>query len=162
MPSLSRLTQPLLDTPQSIDVISDQVLQDRAITDLNNALKRSRHQPRRGRVLLFRAIHRRFAALLPAGHFLDGIRDFEITIAMPSTSRGSRCWRVLLRPVRQRLDRAASVNQASKLPQLERAPRLDASAIFRYRHDAARNRRLEPAAAEYRRRRRLSRHGNGS
>src|SRR5262245_65999704 len=39
VPSLSRLTQPLLDTPQSIDVISDQLLRDRAAANLNDALR---------------------------------------------------------------------------------------------------------------------------
>ena len=39
VPNLSKLTEPLLDTPQSIQIISDQVLQDRAVTNLNDALR---------------------------------------------------------------------------------------------------------------------------
>ena len=38
-PSVGKLTEPLLNTPQSIDVISNQLLQDRAATNLNDALK---------------------------------------------------------------------------------------------------------------------------
>jgi len=39
VPSLSKLTEPLLDIPQSVDVISDRLLQDRAVTNLNDALR---------------------------------------------------------------------------------------------------------------------------
>lgn len=38
-PSLSKLTEPLLDTPQSIYGISEQLIKDRAVTNLNDALK---------------------------------------------------------------------------------------------------------------------------
>jgi len=37
--SISKLTEPLLDTPQTINTVSEQVMQDRAITTLNDALK---------------------------------------------------------------------------------------------------------------------------
>ena len=37
--TLPKLTTPIIDTPQSIDTISEQELQDRAITDLNQALR---------------------------------------------------------------------------------------------------------------------------
>ncbi len=37
--SLGKLVTPLIDTPQSIDTISQQVLQDRGVTDFNQALK---------------------------------------------------------------------------------------------------------------------------
>src|SRR5215831_1898851 len=36
--SLPKLAVPLIDAPQSIDTISEQVLQDRAVTDFNEAL----------------------------------------------------------------------------------------------------------------------------
>ena len=39
VPNLSKLTEPLVDIPQSIDVISDQLLKDRAVTNLNDALR---------------------------------------------------------------------------------------------------------------------------
>src|SRR5262245_9490713 len=39
VPSLSRLTQPLLDTPQSVDVVPEQILRDRAALNLNDALR---------------------------------------------------------------------------------------------------------------------------
>jgi catecholate siderophore receptor len=37
--SLGKLVAPLIDTPQSIDTISQQVMQDRGVTDFNQALK---------------------------------------------------------------------------------------------------------------------------
>ena len=37
--SLGKLVTPIIDTPQSIDTISQQVLQDRGVTDFNQALK---------------------------------------------------------------------------------------------------------------------------
>jgi catecholate siderophore receptor len=36
---ISKLTEPLLDTPQTINTVSEQVMQDRAIVTLNDALK---------------------------------------------------------------------------------------------------------------------------
>ena len=36
---VSKLTSPILDVPQSIETISEQVLQDRAVTNLNDALR---------------------------------------------------------------------------------------------------------------------------
>src|SRR5579885_2270964 len=38
-PSLAKLTEPLIDTPISIDTVSEQVLKDRAATSLNDALR---------------------------------------------------------------------------------------------------------------------------
>src|SRR6185437_9696649 len=37
--SLGKLAQPIIDVPRSINTISEQELQDRAVTDLNEALK---------------------------------------------------------------------------------------------------------------------------
>ncbi len=39
VPSLSKLTEPLVDTPQSVDTISQALLKDRAITNLNDAFR---------------------------------------------------------------------------------------------------------------------------
>src|SRR4051812_41684247 len=39
VPNLAKFTEPLIDIPQSIQIISDQVLQDRAVTNLNDALR---------------------------------------------------------------------------------------------------------------------------
>ena len=38
-PAITRLTEPLLDTPQSIDVISEELLRARAVTNLNEAIR---------------------------------------------------------------------------------------------------------------------------
>ena len=39
VPSLSKLTEPLVDTPQSVQVISNSLLKDEAVTNLNDALR---------------------------------------------------------------------------------------------------------------------------
>ena len=39
VPSLSKLTEPLVDTPQSVQVISNPVLKDEAVTNFNDALR---------------------------------------------------------------------------------------------------------------------------
>src|SRR6185437_7876638 len=39
LPSLSKLTQPLLDTPQSISVIPQQLMQDQGVTNMRDALR---------------------------------------------------------------------------------------------------------------------------
>ena len=39
VPSLSKLPEPLVDTPQSVNVLSESVLKDQAVTNLNDALR---------------------------------------------------------------------------------------------------------------------------
>src|SRR4051812_21967450 len=39
LPALMKLTEPLVDTPQSIDIVPEQLLKDRAATNLNDALR---------------------------------------------------------------------------------------------------------------------------
>ncbi len=39
VPNFGKLTEPLINTPQSIEIISDQILQDRGVTNLNDALR---------------------------------------------------------------------------------------------------------------------------
>ena len=39
VPSLSKLPEPLVDTPQSVNVLSEQALKDQGVTNLNDALR---------------------------------------------------------------------------------------------------------------------------
>jgi catecholate siderophore receptor len=39
LPSLGKLTEPLIDTPQTINVVTEQLLKDRAATNLTDALR---------------------------------------------------------------------------------------------------------------------------
>ena len=49
VPALSKLTQPLVDTPQSITVIPQQLMEDQGVTATRRAAQCSGHQPGRGR-----------------------------------------------------------------------------------------------------------------
>lgn len=129
VPSLSRLTQPLLDTPQSIDVISDQVLQDRGISSLNDALRSVPGISLGAGEFSFQGNTPTIRGFVARGDmFLDGIRDFgnyyrdAFNLARIEVLEGPSS--VLF----GRGSTGGVVNQASKLPQLERS--LDASAIF--------------------------------
>lgn len=77
VPNLSKLTEPLIDTPQSIQIISDQVLQDRAATNLNDALRNVPGISLGAGEFSFQGNSpsiRGFVARTDM--FLDGIRDF--------------------------------------------------------------------------------------
>src|SRR6185295_9209446 len=129
VPSLSKLTQPLLDTPQSVDVISNQVLQDRAITDLNNALRSVPGISLGAGEFSFQGNTPTIRGFVARGDmFLDGIRDFG-NYYRDAFNLGQI--EVLEGPSSVLFGRGSTggvINQVSKLPQLERS--LDASAIF--------------------------------
>jgi catecholate siderophore receptor len=77
VPNLSRLTEPLLDTPQSIQIIPDTVLQDRRVSDLNDALRNVPGISLGAGEFSFQGntpTIRGFVARTDM--FLDGIRDF--------------------------------------------------------------------------------------
>lgn len=76
-PDIPQLAQPLLDTPQSINVVSGQELADRAIDDLNDALRNVPGISLGAGEFSWQGnspIIRGFAARTDM--FLDGIRDF--------------------------------------------------------------------------------------
>jgi catecholate siderophore receptor len=118
--SLSKLTAPVVDVPQSIDVITEQELQDRAVTDLNQALKSVPG------VTIgageFRSIGnsptiRGFVARTDM--FLDGIRDYGDYYRDPFNLESIE---VLEGPAGVLFGRGSTggvIEQASKLPKLQ-------------------------------------------
>ena len=94
VPNLSKLTEPLLDTPQSIEIISDQVLQDRAVTNLNEALRNVPGISLGAGEFSWQGNNPSIRGCVArTDMFLDGIRDFGSYIVTPSTCSRSRCWR---------------------------------------------------------------------
>ncbi|HUN45791.1 MAG TPA: TonB-dependent receptor plug domain-containing protein, partial [Stellaceae bacterium] len=76
-PSLPKLTEPLLDTPQSIDVVPKQYMQDRGINNINDAVRSvpgislaAGEAGAQGNSLTLRGFTTRNDI------FLDGMRDF--------------------------------------------------------------------------------------
>ena len=77
MPTLSKLTEPLLNTPQSIDVISSEILKDRAVTNLNDALKNVPGISLGAGEFSWQGNNPTIRGFLARNDmFLDGIRDF--------------------------------------------------------------------------------------
>jgi catecholate siderophore receptor len=118
--SLGKLAVPLIDVPQSVDTVSEQVMQDRAISDLNAALK---NVP--GITIgagEFRSIGtspsiRGFAAR--SDMFLDGIRDYGDYYRDPFNLESVE---VLEGPSSILFGRGSTggvIEQASKLPKLQ-------------------------------------------
>ena len=125
VPSLNRLTQPLIDTPQSIDVIPEQLLQDRAALSLNDALRTVPSVSLGAGEFSFQGntpTIRGFVARTDM--FLDGIRDFGNYYRDPFNMQQIE---VLEGPASILFGRGSTggvINQVSKLPMLE--PSLDA------------------------------------
>jgi catecholate siderophore receptor len=120
--SLSKLTTPILDTPQSIATVTEQVMQDRAVTDLNQAL---RNVP--GITIgagEFRSLGnsptiRGFTARTDM--FLDGVRDYGDYYRDPFNLEAIE---VLEGPSGILFGRGSTggvIEQASKLPKLSEA-----------------------------------------
>jgi catecholate siderophore receptor len=120
--SLSKLTTPIEDTPQSIATVTEQVMQDRAVTDLNQAL---RNVP--GITIgagEFRSLGnsptiRGFSARTDM--FLDGIRDYGDYYRDPFNLEAIE---VLEGPSGILFGRGSTggvIEQASKLPKLQEA-----------------------------------------
>src|SRR5262245_32868721 len=129
VPSLNRLTQPLLDTPQSVDVISDQVLRDRAAASLNDALRTVPSISLGAGEFSFQGntpTIRGFVARTDM--FLDGIRDFGNYYR---DAFNLQQLEVLEGPSSILFGRGSTggvINQVSKLPLIE--PSLDATFVF--------------------------------
>jgi len=120
VPSLSKLTQPLVDIPQAVDIISNQELQDRATASLNDALKSvpgislgAGEFSFQGNVPTIRGFVAR------TDLFLDGIRDFGNYYR---DSFNLNQIEVLQGPSSVLFGRGSTggvINQASKFPDLE-------------------------------------------
>jgi catecholate siderophore receptor len=129
VPSLNRLTQPLLDTPQSIDVISDQLLRDRAAANLNDALRLVPSVSLGAGEFSFQGntpTIRGFVARTDM--FLDGIRDFGNYYR---DSFNLQQIEILEGPSSILFGRGSTggvINQVSKLPQLD--PLVDATFVL--------------------------------
>jgi catecholate siderophore receptor len=125
VPSLNRLTQPLLDTPQTIDVIPESLLQDRAISSLNDALRAVPGVSLGAGEFSFQGNTpsiRGFVARTDM--FLDGIRDFGNYYR---DAFNLQQLEVLEGPSSILFGRGSTggvINQVSKLPMLD--PSLDA------------------------------------
>ncbi len=77
VPSLSKLTEPLLNTPQSIDAISQQELEDRAATNLNDALRNVPGISLGAGEFMWQGNNPSIRGFVARNNmFLDGMRDF--------------------------------------------------------------------------------------
>lgn len=120
IPSIQRLTEPLIDTPQTIDVISEQLLKDRAVTNLNDALKTVPGISLGAGEFSWQGNNpsiRGFVARTDM--FLDGIRDFGNYYRDPFYMQSIE---VLQGPSSILFGRGSTggvINQSSKLPGLD-------------------------------------------
>ncbi len=120
IPALSKLSQPLLDTPQSINVIPQQVIQDQGITTTRDALRMvpgvslaAGEAGAQGDNLTLRGFTAR------NDFFLDGMRDFGSYYRDPFNQESIE---VLKGPSSVLFGRGSTggvINQASKQPGLD-------------------------------------------
>src|SRR5882672_8317923 len=129
VPNLSKLTEPLLDTPQSIQIISDQVLRDRAVNNLNDALRNVPGISLGAGEFSWQGNYpsiRGFVARTDM--FLDGIRDFG---SYYRDAFNLQQIEVLEGPSSILFGRGSTggvINQVSKLPMLD--PTIEGTLIF--------------------------------
>ncbi|HXJ00735.1 MAG TPA: TonB-dependent siderophore receptor [Micropepsaceae bacterium] len=118
-PALSKLTEPLLDTPQSIDVVPQQVLQDRAVTNLNDALRNVPGISLGAGEFSWQGNNPTIRGFLARNDmFLDGLRDFGSYSRDPFNLQQIE---VLEGPASVLFGRGSTggvINQASKMPTL--------------------------------------------
>lgn len=119
MPSMTKMTEPLLDTPQTVNVISQEVMEDQAVTTLRDALRNvsgvsisAGEGGFQGDGLTIRGFSARNDI------FLDGMRDFGSYYRDPFNLQQVE---VLKGPDSLMFGRGSTggvVNQVSKLPTL--------------------------------------------
>lgn len=120
LPSLPLLTEPLVETPQSIDTISQQELQDRAATNLNDALRNVPGISLGAGEFMWQGNNpsiRGFVARTDM--FLDGMRDFGSYYRDPFNLEAVE---VLEGPSSILFGRGSTggvINQVSKIPQTD-------------------------------------------
>jgi catecholate siderophore receptor len=120
VPNLAKFTEPLIDIPQSIQIISDEVLKDRAVTNLNDALRSVPGISLGAGEFSFQGNNpsiRGFVARTDM--FLDGIRDFG---SYYRDSFNLQQIEVLEGPSSILFGRGSTggvINQVSKLPSLD-------------------------------------------
>jgi catecholate siderophore receptor len=119
-PSLTKLTEPLVETPQSIDTISQQELSDRGATNLNDALRNVPGVTLGSGEFMYQGNNpsiRGFVARTDM--FLDGMRDFGNYYRDPFNLEEVE---VLEGPSSILFGRGSTggvINQVSKMPQLQ-------------------------------------------
>ncbi len=119
VPTLSKLTEPLLNIPQSIDVISEEVLKDRAVTNLNDALRNVPGISIGAGEFSWQGNNPTIRGFLARNDmFLDGIRDFGSYNRDPFNLQEVQ---VLEGPASVLFGRGSTggvINQATKMPKL--------------------------------------------
>jgi catecholate siderophore receptor len=121
IPRLPKLTEPLIDTPQSIDVITEQVLKDRAVTNLNDALKSVPGISIGAGEFSWQGNNPSIRGFVARNDmFLDGIRDYGSYYRDPFYLQSIE---VLQGPSSILFGRGSTggvINQTTKTPELER------------------------------------------
>ncbi|MBN9561237.1 MAG: TonB-dependent siderophore receptor [Alphaproteobacteria bacterium] len=119
LPSLSKLTQPLLDTPQSISVIPQQLMQDQGVTNMRDALRNvpgislgAGEAGAQGDNLTIRGFSAR------NDFYLDGMRDFGSYYRDPFNLQEVEVLKGPSSVLFGRGSTGGTVNQVSKQPQL--------------------------------------------
>jgi len=129
VPLLPRLTEPLIDTPQTINVIPEQVLRDRAVTNINDALRTVTGISIGAGEFSWQGNNPTIRGFVARGDiFLDGIRDFGSYARDPFNLQSVE---VLKGPASILFGRGSTggvINQPSKTPMLDDFT--DATAIF--------------------------------
>ena len=129
VPLLPRLTEPLIDTPQTITVIPEQVLRDRAITNINDALRTVTGISIGAGEFSWQGNNPTIRGFVARNDiFLDGIRDFGSYARDPFNLQSVE---VLKGPASILFGRGSTggvINQPTKAPMLEDFT--DVSAIF--------------------------------
>ncbi len=119
LPSLSKLTQPLLDTPQSINVIPQQLMQDQGVTTVRDALRNvpgislgAGEAGAQGDNLTIRGFTAR------NDFYLDGMRDFGSYYRDPFNLQSIEVLKGPASVLFGRGSTGGTVNQVSKTPRL--------------------------------------------
>ena len=120
LPALTKLTEPLVDTPQSIDIVPEQLIKDRAVTNLNDALRNVPGISLGAGEFSWQGNNPTIRGFLARNDmFLDGLRDFGSYYRDPFNLQQIE---VLEGPASVLFGRGSTggvINQASKIPTLE-------------------------------------------
>ena len=119
IPLLPRLTEPLIDIPQTINVIPEQVLRDRAVTNINDALRTVTGISIGAGEFSWQGNNPSIRGFVARGDiFLDGIRDFGSYARDPFNLQSVE---VLKGPASILFGRGSTggvINQPTKVPML--------------------------------------------
>jgi catecholate siderophore receptor len=120
IPVLPKLTEPLLDTPQSITVVPAQLLEDRAITNLNDALRNVTGISIGAGEFSWQGNSPSIRGFVARNDmFLDGIRDFGSYYRDPYDFQQIEVLKGPASVVFGRGSTGGAINQPSKVPRLD-------------------------------------------